>query len=137
VDLEELKTIIALLKEQELTEITISQGEDRITVRQPLGSAIREDRSGVGGGFSSGAVDDGQLVRAPLVGTFYRRRAPDEPPLVEPGDRIHAGDVLCIVEAMKVMNEVAAERSGILRSVLVDDGAAVEFGEPLFRLEAA
>ena len=98
--------------------------------------SVRIDRA-LGGGFSSGAVDDGQLVRATLVGTFYRRRAPDEPPLVEPGDRVRAGDVLCIVEAMKVMNEVAAERSGILRSVLVDDGAAVEFGEPLFRLEAA
>jgi acetyl-CoA carboxylase biotin carboxyl carrier protein len=77
------------------------------------------------------------LVRAPLVGRFYRSPAPDSPVFIEVGDRIRKGQVLCIIEAMKLMNQIEAEQGGIVRAVLVDDGRPVEFGEPLFEIETA
>jgi acetyl-CoA carboxylase biotin carboxyl carrier protein len=133
-DVEDVRQLIALLKEYGLTEITVAHAEERVTVRQP--PAAGPVRGAVPTRPADAAEEEGDLmVRAPLVGTFYRRRAPDEEPLVEAGDRVDPGDVLGIIEAMKVMNEVTAEHAGIVRGVLAQDGAAVEFGEPLFRLE--
>jgi len=74
-------------------------------------------------------------VKSPMVGTFYRAPAPDAPPYVEPGDRVTEESVLCIVEAMKLMNEIKAETSGIVTEILVENGQPVEFGQPLFRIE--
>jgi acetyl-CoA carboxylase biotin carboxyl carrier protein len=77
------------------------------------------------------------LVRAPLVGRFYRAPAPDAALFVEVGDRVRKGQVLCIIEAMKLMNQIEAEEAGIVRAVLAEDGRPVEFGEPLFEIEKA
>jgi acetyl-CoA carboxylase biotin carboxyl carrier protein len=77
------------------------------------------------------------LVRAPLVGRFYRSPSPDAAPFVEVGDRVRKGQVLCIIEAMKLMNQIEAEVSGVVRAVLAEDGGPVEFGEPLFEIEKA
>ena len=139
-DIKALKRLIALLKEEGLTEITVSDGDERITVRQDRsvaapGAAPRSDETGVG--VKTPAEDGSFVVTAPLVGTFYRRRAPDEAPLLEPGDRVAPGDTLCVIEAMKVMNEIAAERPGVLREVLAQDGAAVEFGQGLLRFDVS
>ncbi|UCF10766.1 MAG: acetyl-CoA carboxylase biotin carboxyl carrier protein [Candidatus Bipolaricaulota bacterium] len=135
-DFEALKKIIDLLKRERLTEITVVEGNEQITVRQEATASPL----GVEPGREEGTVldlPDGQFVHeAPLVGTFYRRRAPDDPALVDVGDRVNAGDTLCVIEAMKVMNEIAAERAGLLQEILVEDGASVEFGQPLFRFEA-
>ena len=76
------------------------------------------------------------LVKSPMVGTFYRTPAPDAPPFVEAGQDIQVGQVVCIIEAMKLMNEIKAEVAGRIADVLVDNGAPVEFGQPLFSLEA-
>jgi len=75
------------------------------------------------------------VVKAPIVGTFYRRPAPDAEPFVKEGDRVEKGQVLCIIEAMKLFNEIESEVSGIVRKILVEDGAPVEYGQPLFLIE--
>ncbi|WP_172958224.1 acetyl-CoA carboxylase biotin carboxyl carrier protein, partial [Thermus scotoductus] len=74
-------------------------------------------------------------VRAPIVGTFYRAPAPDAPPYVEEGDRVEKGQVLCIIEAMKLMNEIESEVSGIVKKILVKNGEPVEYGQPLFLIQ--
>lgn len=79
--------------------------------------------------------DTGRFIKAPIVGTFYQSSAPDKPPYVKVGDSIAKGDVVCIIEAMKFMNEVNSEESGKITEVLVNDGDFVEFGQPLFRVE--
>lgn len=79
--------------------------------------------------------EDTKLVTAPIVGTFYQSAAPDQPPYVKVGDAIAAGDVVCIIEAMKFMNEVTSEVSGTITEVLVKDGQFVEFGQELFRVK--
>ena len=77
------------------------------------------------------------LVKAPLVGRFYRAPAPDAAVFVEVGDRVRKGQVLCIIEAMKLMNQIESEEGGVVRAVLAEDGRPVEFGEPLFEIEKA
>jgi acetyl-CoA carboxylase biotin carboxyl carrier protein len=78
-----------------------------------------------------------QVVKSPLVGTFYRAASPDAEPFVHEGDRVEAESVLCIIEAMKVMNEIQAGVAGVVREILVQNGEPVEFGEPLFRIETS
>jgi acetyl-CoA carboxylase biotin carboxyl carrier protein len=75
-------------------------------------------------------------IRAPIVGTFYRAPAPDAPPYVKEGDRVEKGQVLCIIEAMKLMNEIESEVSGIVRKILVENGEPVEYGQPLFLIQS-
>jgi acetyl-CoA carboxylase biotin carboxyl carrier protein len=77
------------------------------------------------------------LVTAPLVGRFYRSPSPDAGPYVEVGDRVRKGQVLCIIEAMKLMNQIEAEQGGTVRAILAEDGKPVEFGEPLFEIDTA
>lgn len=81
--------------------------------------------------------DSEELVRAPLVGTFYRRPSPDDDPFVEVGTTVEPGETLCIIEAMKIMNEIDAEVGGTVREILVDDGEPVEYDQPLFVIESA
>ena len=87
------------------------------------------------GNLKSDVSDDAKTVTAPIVGTYYQSQAPDKPPFVKVGDTIAKGDVVCIIEAMKFMNEVVSEVSGKIIEVLVEDGEFVEFGQPLFRVE--
>ncbi len=89
---------------------------------------------------SAAAVEDDdkcENVKSPMVGTFYRSPAPDSPPFVQVGDRVDANTVLCIVEAMKLMNEIKAEMAGTVRRVLVENGQPVEYGQPLYAIEPA
>ena len=136
VDLEELQRIIALLKEEDLTEITVSDGEKTITVRRdvrartPSAGEQAPERA-----EEQIAADD--VITAPLLGTFYSRPNPDEEPFVSEGDVVSAGDTLCIIDAMKVMNEIKAEFSAKIVEVLVEDGEPVQYGQPLFRFERA
>ncbi|MBN1857965.1 acetyl-CoA carboxylase biotin carboxyl carrier protein [Candidatus Bipolaricaulota bacterium] len=136
-DIDTLRELIELLNSEKLTEITVADGNERITVKRDP-AAAPYGIPATAGFPERAAIDEGSFeLPAPLVGTFYRRQVPDGPPLVEIGDRVQAGATLCIIEAMKVMNEITAERPGILRAVLVQDGDPVEFGQPLFRFEAA
>jgi acetyl-CoA carboxylase biotin carboxyl carrier protein len=136
VEIERLREIVRLLKEEDLTEITVAEGDARITVRR---SPIHEAESTAPGGTGPAATPEvpaGTVpITAPLVGTFYRRATPDADPFVEPGDTVRPGDVVCVIEAMKVMNEIKAETAGRVRGVLADDGAPVEYGQVLFVLD--
>ncbi|MBC7092733.1 acetyl-CoA carboxylase, biotin carboxyl carrier protein [Candidatus Bipolaricaulota bacterium] len=124
-DLEELRKLCAILREEGLTELTVEEGGQRITLRRAAVAAP---------GPAAAPPEAGVLIRSPVVGTFWSRPAPDQPPFVKVGDRVVPGQVVCVVEAMKVMNEVRAEVSGAVEEVLAEDGSPVEYGQPLFRL---
>ncbi|MEE8593567.1 MAG: acetyl-CoA carboxylase biotin carboxyl carrier protein [Candidatus Bipolaricaulota bacterium] len=139
--MQELKDIIRLLKEEGLTEITVSDGDQRVTVKRvlqatPVQQVLRTPSSDTTAQSIASDLPEGEFqLTAPLVGTFYSRPSPDDEPFVSTGDVVQAGDIICIIEAMKVMNEIKAEAPGRVRQALLDDGAVVEFGQPLFVFE--
>ena len=135
VDLELLRKLCALLKEEGLSELTLEEGGRRITLKRELPIVVGQ-REAIPQPESApeGAEEEFHVIRSPLVGTFWRRPNPDSPPFVEVGDRVEEGQPLCIIESMKVMNEIRADRAGVIREILVEDGSPVEYGEPLFKL---
>jgi acetyl-CoA carboxylase biotin carboxyl carrier protein len=143
-DLEQLRELIRLLEESNLTEIEVEHDDDRIRIRRdpiPVAgavstSAVTPAAATVPAPSDAAAADDeGNYVTSPFVGTFYRSPSPDSDPFVEVGDDIAPGQVLCIVEAMKLMNEIEAEASGTIVEILVENGKPVEYGDRLFRIE--
>jgi len=147
-DLDQLRELIRLLDEANLTEIEVSHDDDRIRVRRELSPALGAvasesvERAGSGPGpvpasaASAPEDDDGAYVTSPFVGTFYRAPSPDNDAFVDVGDSIVPGQVLCIVEAMKLMNEIESEVEGTIVEILVENGKPVEYGDRLFRIEA-
>ncbi|MGC9530505.1 MAG: acetyl-CoA carboxylase biotin carboxyl carrier protein [Candidatus Bipolaricaulaceae bacterium] len=130
--MDELKRLCALLREEGLTELTVEEEGRRVTLRRTPAPG--------GPGPEAPAPEEeegGELVRSPVVGTFWRRPAPQEPPFVEAGQRVELGQTLCIVEAMKVMNEIHADVAGVVEEVLAEDGRPVEYGQALFRIRPA
>ena len=145
-DLDQLRELIRLLDEANLTEIEVEQDDDRIRVRREP-AAVLEAAPGHSvspsaasaapvAASASQADDDGTYVTSPFVGTFYRSPSPDADAFVDVGDEFVPGQVLCIVEAMKLMNEIEAETAGTIVEVLVENGKPVEYGDRLFRIEA-
>jgi acetyl-CoA carboxylase biotin carboxyl carrier protein len=142
-DFEQLRELIRLLDESNLTEIEVERGNDRIRVRRdpaPVVSAVASpsvEASGTtqAGGTPAVVDDDSNYVTSPFVGTFYRAPSPETEAFVQEGDSIAPGQVLCIVEAMKLMNEIESEVSGTIVEVLVESGKPVEYGDRLFRIE--
>jgi len=130
VEIERLRKLIELLKEEGLTEITVWEGEDRYTVRRsPAGPAAPPAPK-------AEEIQEGTFtLTAPLVGTFYSRPSPEDEPFISPGDSVSPGDTVCVIEAMKVLNEIKAEQAGRLVRVLVEDGTPVEYGQALFVFE--
>ncbi len=134
--MEDLYELIRLLKAEDLTEITVWEGDRRITVRRAPSAAPTGGKSPAEETAEETREEEGTFVlTAPLVGTFYLRPSPDDPPFVEEGATVAPGDTLGIIEAMKVLNEIKAERAGKLRRILVSEGAPVEYGQPLFLFE--
>ncbi len=127
-NLDELRELCKLMREEGLVELTLEEEGRRISLRR------QAERPGTPSPEPAVEAEPeaGELVRSPVVGTFWRRPAPGEDPFVEVGDRVVAGQVLCVVEAMKVMNEVRAERPGVVERILAEDGQPVEYGQPLF-----
>ncbi|MCA3748350.1 MAG: acetyl-CoA carboxylase biotin carboxyl carrier protein [Rubrobacter sp.] len=142
--LEEVGQLVELLRKSGVGEISVRRGEVEISVKalpearpvQAVGAqAAPQPAQGPEGAAperAEGEKSGLHEVRSPLVGTFYRAPAPDEDPYVEVGDRVRAGQTLCIVEAMKLMNEIPADVSGEVVEILVEDGQAVEYDQPLF-----
>ncbi len=133
-NIEELERLIRLLKAEDLTEITICDGKKRMTVCRESVSA-KENR---GRDVSSQVEEEKKnqfIFTSPLVGTFYRRSSPEEEPFVDEGSLVKPGDTLCIIEAMKALNEINATESGRLLRILVEDGQTAEYGDPLFLFE--
>ena len=139
-DLEQLRELIRLLDESNLTEIEVEHDDDRIRVRRdpaPVSGAVTsaEAASTTQSGGAPAVEDDGNYVTSPFVGTFYRASSPEGVAFVQEGDSIAPGQVLCIVEAMKLMNEIESEISGTIVEILVENGKPVEYGDQLFRIE--
>ncbi len=141
-DIRKVKKLIEMMEESDISEIEIKEGEDavRISRRQQqtmpasaVPAAAPQVESPV---FRTRVtpqdVPEGQPVTAPMVGTFYRAPAPEAEPFVEVGQQIAAGDTLCIIESMKMMNQIKAEAAGTVAAILVDNETPVEFDQPLF-----
>ena len=121
-------------------EVSVEVSGARVTVRRAVaGPASPGAAGGEGAGAGAGAdveEEDGLVrVTSPMVGTFYRRPAPDQPAFVEEGSRVEAGDTLCLIEAMKLFNEIVAETAGTVRAIALEDAAPAEFGQLLFLIE--
>ena len=145
VDLRKIKKLIELVEESGITELEVRDGEETIRIARslvatapaasapavpsPAGPATRPDARPVS------ASGIGFELRAPMAGTFYRAPAPDAEPFVVEGQAVEAGDVVCIIESMKMMNEVKVDRSGVLREIPAENGQAIGSGQVLFRFE--
>jgi acetyl-CoA carboxylase biotin carboxyl carrier protein len=150
-NLDELKELIALLKETDITDVQIEKEGVRVRLKrerylsafEPPRISVHEQRIDHAAprlDIPNVVEEDTQrlvTITAPLVGTFYRSSSPEAPPFVESGARVRKGQVLCIVEAMKLMNEIESETDGVIVRVLVENGQAVEYGEPLFLIDPA
>ena len=149
-DLRKLKKLIDLVEESGIAEIEVTEGEEKVritraTAAQPVfaaPAAIAPVATAPVAAAPAPAVSAAPAVRelsnaqkSPMVGTFYRAPGPNAPAFVEIGQQVKAGDTLCIIEAMKLMNEIEAEKSGVIKEILVDNGTPVEYGEPLFIIE--
>jgi acetyl-CoA carboxylase biotin carboxyl carrier protein len=147
-DLRKLKTLIDLVETSGITELEIQEGEERVRItRAPLQGqqtvmfqpapppAAAPVAPAPVAEIAPAPPDEGHAVKSPMVGTFYRSASPGAAPFVEIGDTVAQGDTLCIIEAMKLMNEIEADASGAIRSILVENGQPVEFGQPLFVIE--
>jgi acetyl-CoA carboxylase biotin carboxyl carrier protein len=134
--LEEVRRLVDLVRESGVGEIRVRQGEVEITVKANPDAPVREAQVAREPELepSTAEMDGLHAVRSPLVGTFYRAPAPGEDAYVEVGDMVRAGQVLCIVEAMKLMNEIPADVSGEVVEILADNAEGVEYDQPLFYL---
>jgi len=149
-DLRKLKTLIELVETSGIAELEIQEGEERVRITRAL---MHSQQAGAAPSAQVAPVSvasaatpaaplsvestappaaEGHVVKSPMVGTFYRSASPGAKPFVEVGDSVQQGDVLCIVEAMKLMNEIEADASGTIKAVIAENGQPVEFGQPLF-----
>jgi acetyl-CoA carboxylase biotin carboxyl carrier protein len=135
--LEEVERLVELLRESGVGEIRVRQGETEISVQAKAPAAASPPTQAVPEMVEpepSPEMDGLHAVRSPVVGTFYRAPAPGEAPYVEVGDAVSAGQTLCIVEAMKLMNEIVADVSGEVVEILAENAGGVEYDQPLFHL---
>ena len=149
-DLRKLKTLIDLVAESGIAELEITEGEDRVRILKQsptmAGAPVYQAPAPVTTVSAPAATPEaraeapapmasGFTVKSPMVGTFYRSPNPQSDPFVEIGSKVSDGDTLCIIEAMKLLNEIEAEKSGRITAILVENGQPVEFGQPLFVIE--
>jgi len=151
-DLRKLKTLIDLVESSGIAELEIEEGEERVRitratpaaavpapVQAPMAPTIvhaapaaPSSESVPGAEAPASLAPQGNIVKSPMVGTFYRSAAPGGKAFVEVGDAVKEGDPLCIVEAMKLMNEIESDKAGVIKAILCENGQPVEFGQPLF-----
>ena len=150
-DLRKLKKLIDLVEESGIAEIEVTEGEDKVRVTRTYAApaatyaapapayAVPAAAAPVAAAVASEAaapvVAAANALKSPMVGTFYRSASPTSAAFVEEGQTVKVGDTLCIIEAMKLMNEIEADRAGVVKKILISDGQPVEYGEPLFIIE--
>ena len=153
-DLRKLKTLIELVETSGIAELEIQEGEERVRITRavaaPAGVASvathtthhHAGAAPLAGAPAAGPAAEvvpaepaGHQVKSPMVGTFYRSATPGSKPFVEVGDRVEEGGTLCIIEAMKLMNEIESDKAGLVKAILTENGQPVEFGQPLFVIE--
>lgn len=154
-DIRKVKKLIELLETSDVAEIEIKEGEEAVRISRvssavpapvPVAAPVAippavaapgtTSESAANGDTPSGArhATKGKHINSPMVGTFYRAPSPTSPPFVEVGTQVKAGDVVCIVEAMKMMNQIEADHTGVVEAILVEDGEPVEFDQPLISI---
>ncbi|MGP9145735.1 acetyl-CoA carboxylase biotin carboxyl carrier protein [Vibrio parahaemolyticus] len=147
-DIRKIKKLIELVEESGIAELEISEGEESVRISRhgtaapapvhyaaapaPVAAPVADAPAAEA---PAAAVPAGHQVLSPMVGTFYRSPSPDAKSFVEVGQKVNAGDTLCIVEAMKMMNQIEADKSGVVTAILVEDGQPVEFDQPLVVIE--
>ncbi len=143
-DLRKLKALIDLVEKSGIAELEISEGEEKVRIAKhgsaaPATPYMYHAAPSAPAAASSpdiaepaATIEEGHAVKAPMVGTFYRSSAPGSQVFVEVGQAVKAGDTLCIIEAMKLMNEIESDASGVIKAILVENGQPVEYGQPLF-----
>jgi len=149
-DLRKLKTLIELVEASGIAELEISEGEERVRITRTIAAgqqlfapATQQQQymaapvaaapiAAVAAAPEAPAVAEGHVVKSPMVGTFYRSPSPGSKQFVDVGQNVNAGDTLCIIEAMKLLNEIDADHTGVIKAILVENGQPVEFGQPLF-----
>ena len=152
-DLRKLKTLIDLVAESDISELEVTEGESKVRIVKNTphaaqnqvvmmpSSAVAASAAAVPAVAAAPvaapvaapeAAPTGHIVKSPMVGTFYRASAPGAPAFVDIGSVVKEGDTLCIIEAMKLLNEIEADQSGVIKAILVENGQPVEYGEPLF-----
>ncbi|MBZ0091805.1 MAG: acetyl-CoA carboxylase biotin carboxyl carrier protein [Burkholderiales bacterium] len=147
-DLRKLKKLIDLVQESGIAELELTEGEEKVRISRfgaapqqmmmmPQSYQLPAQAAAPAAAVPSAAeapvaVPEGHTVKSPMVGTFYRSSSPGAKSFVEVGQSVNAGDTLCIIEAMKLLNEIEADASGVIKAILVENGQPVEYGEPLF-----
>ncbi|WP_413739762.1 acetyl-CoA carboxylase biotin carboxyl carrier protein [Sodalis sp. RH14] len=153
-DIRKIKKLIELVEESGISELEISEGEESVRIsrapampaypmmQQAYIPAAQQQVAPVVAAAPAAeqaaavpAAMSGHLVRSPMVGTFYRTPSPDAKPFIEVGQKVNVGDTLCIVEAMKMMNQIESDKAGVVKAILLDNGQPVEFDEPLVVIE--
>jgi acetyl-CoA carboxylase biotin carboxyl carrier protein len=153
-DLRKLRKLIDLVQESGIAELEITEGEEKVRIARggavsvtPPGAAAAPATMAAASAAKVPAAAgpalapaeppsaaEGHVVKSPMVGTFYRAPSPEAKPFVEVGQAVKAGETLCVIEAMKLMNEIEADASGVVKAILVENGQPVEYGQPLFLL---
>ena len=149
-DLRKLKKLIDLVEESGIAELEITEGEEKVRIARTLPGAVAPvsmiaaapapapvtaaapPAAAAPAPAAAPAAPEGHVVKSPMVGTFYRSSSPGGKALVDVGQSVAAGDTLCIIEAMKLMNEIESDAAGTIKAILVENGQPVEYGEPLF-----
>lgn len=149
-DLRKLKTLIDLVQQSGIAELEITEGEEKVRISRgtpapPATAVLGAPVAGVAPPSAPAAVApapqaapaaeppaaEGEVIKSPMVGTFYRASAPGAKPFVEVGTTVKAGDTVCIIEAMKLLNEIESDHDGVVKAILVENGQPVEYGQPL------
>ncbi|HUP95540.1 MAG TPA: acetyl-CoA carboxylase biotin carboxyl carrier protein [Burkholderiales bacterium] len=149
-DLRKLKTLIDLVQQSGIAELEITEGEEKVRISRGVAGAQGVPQAGVAyvtapmpqtppeaavpGEASAPPEAEAHAVKSPMVGTFYRSSGPEAKPFVEIGQAVKAGETVCIIEAMKLLNEIECDRDGVIKEILVENGQPVEFGQPLFAI---
>jgi len=142
-DLRKLKKLIDLVEQSGIAELEITEGEERVRIARvgaqgpaqiiaPPVVAGPQVTAPAAVAAAAAAEPEGHVVKSPMVGTFYRAPSPNAQAFVEVGSQIKEGETLCIIEAMKLLNEIESDKTGVVKAILIENGQPVEFGEPLF-----
>lgn len=158
-DLRKLKTLIELVQESGIAELEVTEGEERVRITRtvpnaappmmsyvspvaapmampaPVAAAPAAEPVAAASAPTPAPAAAGHPVKSPMVGTFYRSASPGSKPFVDVGSSVSAGDTICIIEAMKLMNEIEADKAGVVKAILAENGQAVEYGQPLVIIE--
>lgn len=154
IDIHKIAKLIEIVSKSDVSEINLKQGEEELKITRekavaqsvqtvisaPVAAPVVQAAPAAvapapAPAAAPAAPDAAKLMKSPMVGTFYRSASPTAAPFVEEGASVKEGDTLCIIEAMKMMNQIQADRSGVIKKILVENGSAVEFDQPLFEFE--